>query len=255
MGSLLQTCVCGAQTPALCSTTTPPRTTSSPGVCTWCRVRRDTLKPPGMQHSTACNQPAFTVDVLFFILLSCTGTIVYKQIFWKMKMKPLMSWLYFSFSWQCKPSAAARSTPAPPAPWAVWLMRSPRCPRTPTTTCPSTATASWPPPSVTIHIQRPQTPSSTTHGAVGCVSEAASEPRLCFVCFFQDTSMLRLWRCSRGPHQWPLSRPPSPPSPLTPPPPGSVTSTRSHTQVNTRAAWLKLLYFLISEVFVATWVK
>lgn len=52
--------------------------------------------------------------------------------------------------WQYKLSVAARSTPAPPALWAAWLMRSLRCPRMLTTTCPSTAMASWPPLLVTL---------------------------------------------------------------------------------------------------------
>lgn len=44
---------------------------------------------------------------------------------------------------------------------------------------------------------------------------------------FQVTSTLRLWSCSRGPHQWPPSRPPSPPSPHTLPPPGWVAHSRT----------------------------
>lgn len=40
--------------------------------------------------------------------------------------------------------------------------------------------------------------------------------------------MLRLWRCSRGHHQWPPSKPQSPPSPHTPLPPGWVTHS-THT--------------------------
>ena len=65
-----------------------------------------------------------------------------------------VSVLNLTLFWQCKLSGAARSTPAPPALWAAWATRSPRCPRTPTTTCPSTATASWPPPSVTSHCKQ-----------------------------------------------------------------------------------------------------
>lgn len=39
-----QICVCGAQTPALCLTMTLLRTTSSPGVFTWCQVRWEAQK-------------------------------------------------------------------------------------------------------------------------------------------------------------------------------------------------------------------